>query len=123
MDRAEFTQVAEEALRELAEQFPEQLDNVAIVVEAWPSEDTLRLAGLRSPYQLLGLYHGVPITQRGNNYNLVTPDLISLYQAPIEASCRGDREETGAAIRRVLRHEVAHHFGISDERLHDIGQY
>jgi len=123
MDRERFQALAEEALAELIAELPGQLDNVAIVVEEWPDAATLRLAGVRSPDQLLGFYHGVPRTERSWGYNLVPPDLISIYAGPIEAVCLDDPEAIAATVRRVLRHEVAHHFGISDDRLREIGQY
>jgi predicted Zn-dependent protease with MMP-like domain len=122
MDRETFERVAEEALQELAEQFPEQLDNVAIVVEDWPDRETMRLARVGSHYQLLGFYHGIPKTGRNSGYNLVAPDRISIYRRPIEAQCRSE-EELREMVRRVVLHELAHHFGIDDNRLHEIGAY
>ncbi len=68
---------------------------------------------------MLGLYHGVPLTQRGIGYGMVTPDMITIFQQPIEAICRGDTEIT-AEIGRVVRYEIAHHFGLGDRRLAEI---
>ena len=87
------------------------LDNVAVVVEDWPDLHTLRLAGVASRYQLLGFYHGVPQTARSAHYGLVTPDRISIYRRPIEAQCRTE-DELRETVRRVVLHEMAHHFGI-----------
>jgi predicted Zn-dependent protease with MMP-like domain len=75
-----------------------------------------------SRYGLLGFYHGVPLTKRTTNYNMVTPDKTSIYQKPIEAQCRTE-EELRQLVIRVLRHEVAHYFGIDDDRLDELGAY
>jgi predicted Zn-dependent protease with MMP-like domain len=122
MDRRAFECLVTEALNDLPETFREKLDNVEVVVEEWPDPDTMRLAGLRHPTQLLGFYHGVPQTKRTHHYGLVLPDKISIYQRPIERRCR-TVEEVRATIRRVLQHEVGHHFGLDDERLREIGAY
>jgi len=122
MERVLFERVVAEALDALPEFFQAQLDNVVVVVEDWPSQETVRLAGVRSPAQLLGFYHGVPQTRRTHAYALVPPDKISLYQRPIEMRCR-TAEEVRAMVQRVLRHEIAHHFGMDDEHLRQIGAY
>ena len=93
-----------------------------IFVEEWPDRHTLRVAGVQSPYGLLGFYHGVPLTERTTYYGLVAPDKISIYRRPIEAQCR-TLDELRALVRRVVLHEIAHHFGIDDDRLHTIGAY
>lgn len=110
------------ALNDLPEAFQEKLDNVQVIVEDWPDRGTMRLAGVRHPAALLGFYHGVPQTKRDHNYGLVLPDKISIYQGPIELQCR-TAEQVRTMIHRVLRHEIAHHFGINDERLREIGAY
>jgi len=79
----------------------------------------LRQAKMRSPGQLLGLYQGVPRTRRGRGYGLVLPDKISIFQRPIEAQCRFEYE-IEAKIGEVVRHEIAHHFGIDEETLRKI---
>jgi len=91
-------------------------------VEDWPDRQTMRLAGIRHPADLLGFYHGVPLTERGQGYNLVLPDKISIYRQPILMRCR-TLDEVRATVRRVVRHEVAHYFGIDDDRLREIGAY
>ena len=92
------------------------------MIEEWPSFNTMRMAHVRSKYELLGFYHGVPLTERTTGYNLVSPDKISIYQKPIEAQCRTP-EEVRDLVHRVVLHELAHHFGIDDDRLHEIGAY
>lgn len=122
LDRESFEILVAEALEALPEQFLQMLDNVAVTVHDWPGSNTLRLAGVRSPYELLGFYHGVPQTARGANYGLVAPDKISIYRRPIEAQCH-DLDQVREMVGRVVRHELAHHFGISDDRLREIGAY
>lgn len=122
LDRETFETLVAEALEALPEPFLELMDNVAITVHDWPGRATLRMAGVRSPYDLLGFYHGVPQTERTSNYGLVPPDKISIYQRPIEAQCT-TMDEVRALVGRVVRHEIAHHFGIDDDRLRAIGAY
>jgi predicted Zn-dependent protease with MMP-like domain len=122
MDPERFRSYVEEALENLPDVFKERMDNVAVVVEDWPEPHTMWMAGVKSPYQLLGFYHGVPQTGRSSSYGLVTPDRISIYQYPIERQCRTGAEAR-KLVERVLRHEIAHHFGISDDRLKEIGAY
>jgi len=122
MNRNLFEHLVAEALDALPDFFREKLDNVQVVVEDWPDRETTRLAGVRHPAQILGFYHGVPQTKRTHNYGLVLPDKISLYRFPIEMRCR-TAEQVRATVQRVLQHEIAHHFGIDDERLREIGVY
>jgi len=121
-DPEEFEELVAAAVNELPEMFLEMLDNVDIVVEDWPDRHTLALAGLSSRYELLGFYHGVPQTVRPHDYGNVAPDKISIYQRPIEAQC-GSLAEARRLVGRVVRHEIAHHFGIDDDRLREIGAY
>lgn len=96
--------------------FLSRLENIDVVVEDQPTQAQISRAGLRRGETLLGLYEGVPITKRGAHYGLVPPDKITVFQKPIEAKCRYNAEIT-AEIQRVVRHEIAHHFGIGDARL------
>ena len=120
MDRRVFERIVAEAIDELPDSIRERLDNVDVVVEAWPDPHTMRLAGVHHPAQLLGFYHGVPQTKRTHNYSLVLPDKISIYQKPIEMRYRTPGA-IRAAVRRVVRHEIGHHFGLRDDRLRELG--
>ncbi len=122
MDAELFADTVRDALDSLPEQFASALDNVEIQVEDWPDRHTLRLAGVQSPYGLLGFYHGIPLTERTSSYGLVAPDRISIYRRPIEAQC-GTDDEIKDLARRVVLHEIAHYFGIGDDRLHELGAY
>jgi predicted Zn-dependent protease with MMP-like domain len=119
VEREEFESLVEQALAALPPEFQERIENVAVSVEDWPSHRQLREAGIGRREGLLGLYEGVPHTERGVNYNLVLPDRITLFQRPIELSCR-TRSEAVKEIGRVVRHEIAHHFGLSDAALDEI---
>lgn len=122
MDRELFEAWVAEALDALPEAFRDRLENVEVVVEDWPDRETLRKTGQHNPAGLLGFYHGVPQTRRTHHYGMVLPDKISIYRRPIELHSRMP-QEVRETIHHVLRHEIAHHFGISDERLKDIGAY
>lgn len=117
-----FEELVVEALAALPAYFRDNLANVEIVVEPWADRRTLSQIGIHDPRQLLGHYHGVPRTQRTRGYNLTLPDKISIYQHPIELRVH-TRQELRDMIYHVLRHEIAHHFGISDARLRQIGAY
>lgn len=116
MDRDDFEALVAEAIESLPLEFKNKLDNVAIVVTDWPSREQLERFGLQNKKQLLGLYEGTPRTQRGGGYNLVPPDKITLFQKPIETKC-STVAELKEEIVRVVQHEIAHHFGISDTTL------
>ncbi len=122
MDHQAFEQIVAIALESLPDFFRERLENIEVTVENWPDSYTLQLAKVRHPAELLGFYHGVPLAQRSLGYNLVLPDKITLYQQPIEMRCR-TREELCAMVSHVLKHEIAHHFGLDDQQLREIGAY
>jgi predicted Zn-dependent protease with MMP-like domain len=103
----------------LPEELQGRLDNVEVVVEDWPPVELMRSLGLPRGQLLLGFYRGVPLTKRGARYQLVLPDRITIYQRAIEATSRS-REELVRRVREVVRHEIAHYFGFSDEQLEEI---
>jgi predicted Zn-dependent protease with MMP-like domain len=109
----DFDQCLEQALDSLPDDLRAFMSNVAIVVEDEPPPGM----------PLLGLYEGVPLTRRGTNYGGVLPDKITIYRGPLERHYGADAERLRREIRRVVLHEVAHHFGISDERLVEIDRY
>ncbi len=119
MDRERFQWLVARAVDSLPEEFSSRLENVDVVVEDWPEKSQLDEAGLSDRRALLGLYQGVPLTGRGGHYGMVPPDKITIFQKPIEARCR-DEAEIMAEIQRVVRHEIAHHFGIGDSRLRQL---
>lgn len=105
----EFERLVAEALDGLPEELGKLMENVAVVVEDDAPEPGL-----------LGLYHGVPLTERGDTYAGFLPDRISIYRDEI---CRVAEtpDDVAEEVRATVVHEVAHHFGIDDERLHELG--
>jgi predicted Zn-dependent protease with MMP-like domain len=122
MHRMAFEQLVHEALETLPQPLLDRLDNVAVVVEPRPTWEQQRKMQLHPGHTLLGLYEGIPRTARDQGYYLVMPDKISIFQEPILALCRTE-EEVRQAVRRVVLHELAHHFGLSDDHLRAIGAY
>jgi predicted Zn-dependent protease with MMP-like domain len=119
MDRERFRELVAEAVAALPEEFRDKLTNVDVVVADLPSPAQLAGAKLGRHQTLLGLYQGVPLTRRGRQYGLVAPDKITIFQKPIEARCRYEADIT-AEVGRVVRHEIAHHFGIGEGRLREL---
>ncbi len=118
MDREKFEWLVAQAVDSLPEEFHTKLENIDVVVEDWPTFEQMARAGLKNDETLLGLYEGVPLTMRSSLYGLV-PDKITIFRRPIEARCRYV-DQISAEIERVVRHEIAHHFGIGDARLKQI---
>ncbi|MBI4302165.1 MAG: metallopeptidase family protein [Chloroflexi bacterium] len=116
MDREKFEGLVANVINDLPEEFGAKLENIAIVVEDRPTAVQIARAGLKYGQTLLGLYEGVPQTKRGSYYGMVLPDKITIFQEPIEAKYR-NYDEIVAEVKRVVKHEIAHHFGISDARL------
>jgi predicted Zn-dependent protease with MMP-like domain len=109
----DFEDSAQAAIDSLPDDLRQAMSNVAIVVEDEPP-----------PGQpLLGLYEGVPLTRRTTGYSGVPPDKITIYRGPLERHYGHDPAQLQQQIRRVVLHEIAHHFGISDERLHELDRY
>ena len=122
MNRNDFERAINEAIGELPRELRRQIANVAFVVEEWPDAETLEMVDAESPDELLGFYHGIPLTERTTNYGMVLPDKISIYRQPILRECRGE-VEVRKQIRRTVRHEIAHYFGIDDDRLEELKRY
>jgi len=121
MKRERFEQLVAEAIESLPQEFLERLENIDVVVEDWPTPEQLASVGLKHRSELLGLYEGVPLTQRGSRVNMALPDKITIFQKPIEISYRSERDIV-RGISETVRHEIAHYFGINDNRLNDIAQ-
>ena len=120
MTRRKFEALVERALRRLPRKFKERIANIAVVVEEWPDEETLREMGIEPPDTLLGLYRGVDITHRDSAYGNVLPDTITIYQGPIEEEGGDDPAELAEIIRETVVHELGHYFGLDDDTMHDI---
>jgi predicted Zn-dependent protease with MMP-like domain len=109
-----FEELVVEGIDALPDWVHEAMENVSILIEDGPP---------RGQPGLLGLYHGVPLSHRGGNYTNVLPDTITLYRASIVAYAGPNEERVRAQVVRTVAHEVAHHFGISDDRLREIDAY
>lgn len=120
MRRRRFEALVRQALATLPPELRRLTDGVAIVVEDWPDAAGLAAAGLSSEETLFGLYVGVPLTERTSGYTMALPDKIIIFQGPLEAWCRS-YDELVQEVRTTVVHEVAHHFGISDARLAELG--
>ena len=110
---AEFEELVGRALDELPDDIRDLMSNVAVTVEDEPPPGE----------KLLGLYQGIPWGNRGPYYSGVLPDKITIYRRPLERIARGDPERLRREVRRTVLHEIAHHFGISDERLVELDRY
>ena len=119
MTTAQFERLVREALEKLPDQVKARMENVDLVVEDWPTRTQLVGSGLDEGDSLLGLYEGIPLTER-YGYDMVLPDKITLFQKAIEAFCSSDQEVV-KEVRDTVVHEVAHHFGIDDPSLEDMG--
>jgi len=118
MEREQFTKVMQDALDSLPEEFRERILNVAVLVEDYPPRQSLK-PSRRPKKLLLGLFHGVPMTQK-SVFSLPTgPDYVVLYQKNIEAVCSSEAE-IREQIRLTLIHEFGHYFGMDEEQLKDV---
>lgn len=120
--RAEFEKLVAAALDDLPPFFQEKMSNVEVIIETWPTRDDLHVASVPYGQTLLGLYQGVPLTQRGSHYQLALPDRIAIFQGPIEQAYRTP-EAIREGVKHTVIHELAHHFGLSDDRLRELGAY
>jgi predicted Zn-dependent protease with MMP-like domain len=112
VDEPEFEDVVDAAIEDLPDDLRDAMSNVEVVVEDEPPPGM----------PLFGLYQGVPLTRRTSAYAAL-PDKISIYRGPLVRSYGDDREQLRRMIRHVVLHEIAHHFGISDERLRELDRY
>jgi predicted Zn-dependent protease with MMP-like domain len=113
----EFERIVGEALEELPEWVEEIVDNLRIVVEEWPTPEQ---EAIGDGGMLLGLYEGVSLHDRAGHYSGVMPDRITIFMGP-HLAMRLTSARLRKQIRRTVLHEVAHHLGIDDDRLHELG--
>jgi len=118
--RDHFKSLVEEAIDTIPRRFAREVRNLAIVIEDRPSDDLLREMEIEPPDTVLGLYQGVPLTERQWSYGNSLPDRITLYQRTIEDECGEDEDEVVVAIGETLIHELGHYFGLSEDEIMDI---
>src|SRR5689334_5549042 len=116
----EFHSMMEESIEKIPASFKEKIENLAFIVEPYPSDSDIERLNLNDRYSLLGLYSGVPYTSRNTYYMGVTPDRIILFQKNIEARC-GNISELKKLIEEVVIHEVAHYFGMDEDQVRAAG--
>jgi predicted Zn-dependent protease with MMP-like domain len=120
VERAEFIRLIRKALRDVPPPFKDHLRQIDIVVKRRPSRADLLEADLAPDESMYGFYRGVPLTERDSGYQMVAPDVIHIYQEPLEDDFPDERELV-KEIRTTVLHELAHFFGIDDDRLGELG--
>ena len=121
MNLEEFEALVARALESLPQEFAKKLDNVDVVVEAWPSAQQLRQSRVGSGMTLYGLYQGVPRTKRGLYFG-VLPDKITIFAGPILSTFGFNHDAVKDQVRRTVIHEIGHHFGMSEEDIRSAQQ-
>ena len=118
--RQKFEVLVARALDGLPELIGERMDNIDVVIEEWPAREQYRRLGLNPDEWLFGLYEGTPLLERGITSAPLLPDKITIFKGPLEEACENE-DQVAEEIRRTVVHEVAHHFGIDEDRLRDLG--
>ncbi len=118
ISREQFERLVSQALYDLPDEFRHSLQNVDIVVDDVASMNQIVGTGIENAMDLLGLYEGIPLTER-YGYDMVLPDKVTIFQKPIESICDTE-EEVAEEISKTLIHEIAHHFGLDDEHLNQL---
>ncbi len=121
MNRDEFEKLVEEGYEQLPQWVREKIKNVALLVEKEPSREDREDEGLDDEETLLGLYKGIPLSERGEYYGvgMTMPDTITLYQIPIEEAAEEDALPVAQVITETIWHEFAHHFGMDEHQVRD----
>lgn len=115
---AQFQAITEAVIRTLPPWVRQRLHNLAIFVTDFADDAVLRDMGIADPYDLLGLYTGTPLPERGAQYGYGNlPDVIHLYREPILAHCQDSGDSLKSAIRHLVIHEIGHYFGFSDAQM------
>ena len=121
IDRADFETIVMDAVHALPDEFRQRIANLEFAVEDWALPgDYARITPSGST--LLGVYRGVPLPKRGSGYNMTLPDRIVIFQQPLQRMA-ADGADLVNRIQHVVKHEIAHYFGISDDRLREIDAY
>ncbi len=120
LGRKRFEQLVAEALRAIPPDLRRALDNIEVIVDDWPTDDQLADAGLGPEDLLFGLYQGTPLPDRSPLLPYTLPDVITIFQGPLEEEFSGE-DDVREEIRRTVVHEIAHYFGIDEDRLAELG--
>ena len=122
MDEQTFNDLVVEALESLPAEFAELLENIEVLVEPQPKPHHRQAVGIKPWQTLYGLYQGVPLTKRNRAYGLVPPDTITIFSKPLIRDFPHP-DALRKQVQRTVLHEIAHHFGINDDRLRELGAY
>ena len=114
----EMKAIARRALKALPEPFAGHLRDVVLLIEDFAGEETLKAMEIEEPFDLTGIYEGIPITERSVEHSGTMPDRIRLFRRPILDEWAGGEDSLEHLVAHVLVHEVGHHFGLSDEDMH-----
>ena len=119
METADFEKLVDEGYEKLPQWVREKIKNVALLVEDEPSGEDRKAEGLADDETLLGLYKGIPLSERGEQYGVgaTMPDTITLYQRPIEQAAEEDGMEVAQVVTDTIWHEFAHHFGMDEHEV------
>lgn len=119
MERKEFGKLVAEGFDRLPQWVREKIRNVALLIEDEPSDEDRKLQGLADDETLLGLYKGIPLSERGEHYGVgaTMPDTITLYQGPIEEAAEEDATDVRDVVGETIWHEFAHHFGMNEHEV------
>ena len=119
MNKKKFEELVEKAYERIPQEYRDKIENVVITVEDYPSKEDLEKLEIRGKGLLLGLYRGTPLPQRSVWQGARTPDEIVLYQKDIEKVCSNEKE-IEERVDEVLKHEIAHYFGLSDDEIYEL---
>ncbi|MCK5450171.1 MAG: metallopeptidase family protein [Candidatus Omnitrophica bacterium] len=122
MEHEDFEKLAMMAIEGLPRIFKDSLENVDVVIEEEPDKEQRKYVDPFHRCMVLGLYQGVPLSRRNQYYGMVLPDKISIFRKNIEKVCRTN-DDIVRLVTHTVQHELAHHFGISDDRLKELGVY
>ena len=114
----EMEAIARRALLSLPEPFAGHLRDVVLLIEEFADDETLEAMGIEDPFDLTGIYEGIPLTERSVDQSGTLPDKIRLFRRPILDEWAGGEDTLEHLVAHVLVHEVGHHFGLSDEDMH-----
>ncbi|MEO7655307.1 MAG: metallopeptidase family protein [Sphingomicrobium sp.] len=114
----EIEEIARRALDRLPAPFADSLGDIVLMIEDFADEDTLRDMGIEDPFELTGIYEGIPLTERSVEQSGVLPDRVRLFRRPILDEWADGEDRLEHLVAHVLIHEVGHHFGLSDADMH-----
>lgn len=118
-----FDQLVADALADIPEQFRTRVRNVAIVVSEEPTPEQCAECGIPEGETMYGYYEGTPLVERDTDGEPIMPDRVFIFRRPLEEDFGHDRDTLRREIAATIRHEIAHHFGIEDDRLEELGKY